>query len=80
MRTQTPLPGGSASATLSPSRLPATEQADPLGTIVELHAGQLPRVGVWVMPDNEVDRDAGRFRPLTGAAGDDALWHRLKSV
>ena len=35
------------------SGCPLPEQADPLGTIVELSGRTLVRVGVWIMPDNE---------------------------
>ena len=35
------------------SGCPLPDQADPLGTVVELSGRTLMRVGVWVMPDNE---------------------------
>ena len=34
---------------------PLPDQADPLGTVVELSGRTLTRVGVWVMPDNEAE-------------------------
>lgn len=37
------------------SGCPLPDQADPLGTVVELSGRTLARVGVWVMPDNEAE-------------------------
>lgn len=37
------------------SGCPLPDQADPLGTVVELSGRTLTRVGVWVMPDNEAE-------------------------
>ncbi len=37
------------------SGCPLPDQADPLGTIVELSGRRLARVGVWVMPDNAAE-------------------------
>jgi hypothetical protein len=37
------------------SDCPLPDQADPLGTIVELSGRTLTRVGVWVMPDNAAE-------------------------
>ena len=40
---------------LAQSGCPLPDQADPLGTVVELSGRTLTRVGVWVMPDNEAE-------------------------
>lgn len=37
------------------SGCPLPDQADPLGTVIELSGRTLARVGVWVMPDNEAE-------------------------
>lgn len=55
------------------SGCPLPNQAEPLGTIVELPGRTLTRVGVWVMPDNAV---AGMLEDFVGSLipADDALW------
>jgi len=41
--------------TFAQAGCPLPDQADPLGTVVELSGRTLTRVGVWVMPDNEAE-------------------------
>lgn len=55
------------------SGCPLPDQADPLGTIVELSNRTLVRVGVWVMPDNEVAGMLEDFVRLLVPPGDALL-------